>query len=219
MVLAPATLAYGVTQMVSQHWVGVYIPEIVLGRSFLCRIRRFERSFYDGTVVDCVRLLDRQTFIACGGFNTRMVGPEDWDLDKELRKRGVVGILGGYSYSAMDHFVRRYGAEDLLRECAHGGVDAPVVFHNESEVGFRRYISKKALYSPSYDLYASKWGRDDRDVKKQLGLSYRYWGVFMEHGKWKRILCHPLLTIGMYGLRICVGLVYLTRGKRKLPVP
>ena len=215
MILAPTTLARGIECMIARGWVGVYISEIVLGRGILGRVRRFERSFYDGTVVDCVRLFERRAFVACGGFNTQMVGPEDWDLDKELRNRGEVGVLGRYAYADMDRFVRRHEPEELCRECFRGGVDAPVVFHNETDVGFRRYLSKKALYSPSYDLYMEKWGRNDPDVRKQLGLGYRYLGVFVEQGKWKRLLRYPLLAVGMYGLRICVGVVYLTRGLRR----
>ena len=36
---------------------GVYIPEIIVGKGFWIKVRRFERSFYDGTVIDAVRFL------------------------------------------------------------------------------------------------------------------------------------------------------------------
>ena len=39
-----------------------------------------------------------------------------------------------------------------------------------------------------------------------MGLSI---GVFVEQGKWKRLLRHPILTWGMYWLRFLVGLKYI----------
>ena len=41
------------------------------------------------------------------------------------------------------------------------------------------------------------------------GCSRMIIGVFIEQGKWKRLVIHPLLTIGMYFLRILVGLRFL----------
>ena len=52
----------------------------------------------------------------------------------------------------------------------------------------------------------------DLDVVKQLGFNYRFCGVFIEQGKWKRLLLHPILALGVYFLRGIVGIVYLFRG-------
>ncbi|MFS8159585.1 MAG: glycosyltransferase, partial [Candidatus Roizmanbacteria bacterium] len=73
--------------------VGLYISEIVLGDSFFSKIRRFERSFYDATVIDCVRFVKRSIFKKVGGFDTKMSGPEDWDLDKKIRANGQTLLL------------------------------------------------------------------------------------------------------------------------------
>ena len=63
--------------------------------------------------------------------------------------------------------------------------------------------------SPNFLL----WGKNDPDIKKQLGLLYRYFGVFIEQGKWKKLLRHPILTFGMYFLRFLVGVKYIMRSK------
>ena len=34
-------------------------------------------------------------------------------------------------------------------------------------------------------------------------------GVFIENGKWKKLLAHPILVAGMFALRFIVGLTYL----------
>jgi GT2 family glycosyltransferase len=58
--------------------------------------------------------------------------------------------------------------------------------------------------------YVEKWGRDDPLVKKQLGFRYRYFGVYLETGKWKKLIRHPILTLQMYFLKVTMGFIYLT---------
>lgn len=163
--------------------VALYISEIIMGERFWSKVRRFERSFYDGTVIDCVRFIRKDKFVEAGGFDLSMTGPEDWDLDKKLRDIGRVGL-----------------------------VKEPI-YHNEAEFNFKSYLSKKSYYINSFDNYVEKWGKDDPDVKRQLGFYYRFVGVFVENGKWKKIICHPVLVLGMYCLRFLVGTNFLLRKK------
>ena len=66
-----------------------------------------------------------------------------------------------------------------------------------------------------YGSIAIYQGAKDPIVKKQLGLWYRYFGVFIENGKWKRMIRHPILAKGMYLLRFMVGIQYiLNKGGR-----
>ncbi len=52
---------------------------------FLIRVRDFERSFYNATVIDCVRFVCRDKFLEIGGFDENLTGPEDWDFDRRIR--------------------------------------------------------------------------------------------------------------------------------------
>ena len=54
-------------------------------------------------------------------------------------------------------------------------------------------------------------------MKKQLGARYRLLGVFIENGKWKKLIRHPLLTIGMYLLKFMVGITYGIRNEKITP--
>ena len=159
--------------------IGLYISEIVTGDSFWSQVRRFERSFYDATVIDCVRFIRAANFRAVKGFDTSMTGPEDWDFDKKIRARGKV---------------------DLIKE---------PIYHNEAEFNLKKYLTKKSYYAKSFEKYINKWGKDDPDIKKQFGPYYRYLGVFIEKDKWKKILISPHLFIGMLLLRFLVGFSYL----------
>ena len=161
--------------------VALYISEIVMGEKFWSKVRRFERSFYDGTVIDCARFIKKESFQKVGGFDENLTGPEDWDLDKKLRNIGKV---------------------DLIKT---------PIYHNEAEFEMKKYLDKKGYYAKKFDDYIAKWGKDDVDIKKQFGIYYRFLGVFIEDGKWKKIIIHPILTFGMYFLRGLVGIKFLIR--------
>jgi len=160
---------------------GIYIPEIIIGAGFWIKVRRFERSFYDGTVIDAVRFVPKEAFQKVAGFDLRFTGPEDWDFDKKIRQLGKTVVA-----------------------------DAHLV-HDEGNFNLQHYLNKKRYYSKGFDIYSEKWGKNDPDIRKQLRPFYRFVGVFVEQGKFIKLLSHPLLTLGMYYLRLWVGLLYLMR--------
>jgi glycosyltransferase involved in cell wall biosynthesis len=159
--------------------IALYIPEKISGKGFWGKVRNFERSFYDGTVIDAVRFIQKEKFWEAGGFDERLYAGEDWDLDKRLKKLGKFDII-----------------ENPL-------------YHNEEDFSLKKYLAKKAYYLENIEVYLSKWGKDDPDIKKQFGFYYRYLGVFFENGKWKKLLRHPILAGGVYFLRFLVGLQFL----------
>ena len=159
--------------------VGCYLPEKVMGRGYWIKVRRFERSFYNGTVVDAIRFFPRQLAKKVGGFDETLNGSEDWDFDKKMRAFGEVGVT----------------AEPIL--------------HNEDGFTISRYLRKKNYYQPTWEPYVKKWGKNDPDIRRQLGFFYRYFGVFIEGGKFRRFVRHPLLVLGMYVLRVLVGVNYV----------
>ena len=160
---------------------GIYIPEKIIGKGFWIKTRNFERSFYDSTAIDCVRFVSKKAFNQVNGFDTKMTGPEDWDFDKKIRQKRKVALI-----------------------------KAPLL-HNEGKFSIKKYLAKKGYYAKDFDKYIKKWGRTDSDIKKQFGVYYRLLGVFVEKGKWKKLLAHPLLAFGMYFLRVLVGIEFLFR--------
>jgi len=161
--------------------IALYISETIAGKKFWSRVRNFERSFYDGTVIDCVRFIRKDKFLEAGGFDENLTGPEDWDFDKRIRSLGKTAL-----------------------------VKTPIC-HNERDFNLKKYLRKKKYYAGNFDAYMEKWGRGDIDVKKQFGFWYRFLGVFTEKGKWKKLAKHPVLASGMYVLRFLVGIKFLTR--------
>ena len=212
MILSPSAIEFCVKKI--ENNLALHIPEIVLGKSFFSKVRRFERTFYDGTVIDGARFFLKSAFVKVKGFDENLNGPEDWDIDKKIKQIGKIGLVkekeevGNWE---MKDFVKSKGVnfEDY-------GV---VIYHNESEFDLKKYISKKGYYAKTFDRYIEKWGGNDEDIKKQFGVYYRFFGVFVENGKWKKLFTHLLLTFGMYYLRFLVGVKFILRkiGKRENP--
>jgi len=180
MTLSKTTINKAVSELENTDLGALYIHEIILGDSFFSKVRNFERSFYNGTVIDCVRFIKKGIFRKVGGFDPSLTGPEDWDLDKKIRKIAKTAVL-----------------------------DNAVIYHNEGRFELKNYLSKKSYYSKSFDKYIKKWGKSDADIKKQFSPFYRYFIVFTEHGKWKKLALRPFLTLSIIYLRFLVGLVYL----------
>ena len=125
----------------------------------------------------------RDKFLEIDGFDESLTGPEDWDFDRRVKGIGKTSTI-----------------------------NSPV-YHNEKEFKLRKYLNKKSYYAQSFDRYIQKWPRNDPIIKKQFGIWYRFFGVFIENGKWENLLKYPVLMLGMYFLRLLVGLSHLKRIK------
>lgn len=182
MILSPTVIEECVSKCERNNVDALYVPERIVGDSFWIKVRDFERSFYNGTVIDAVRFVRKDLFCQVGGFDETLIGPEDWDFDKRLRKVGKTEII-------------------LSR-----------LYHNEGSFNIERYLRKKQHYALGIKKYIAKWGLNDLDIKKQTGVSYRLIGIFVEEGKFKNLLYHPVLALAMYYLRFRVAFSYRLEG-------
>ena len=183
MILSPTVIDDCVEKCEVGEFDALYVPERIVGEGFWIKVRDFERSFYTGTVVDAVRFVRRDLFLRVDGFDKNLVGPEDWDFDRRIRKIGRTGIV------------------DTL------------LYHNEGRFNMKEYLKKKNYYSKGINNYVRKWGPNDQETKNQMGVWYRLIGVFVEKGKWKKLIRNPLFTIALYCLRIRVAIGYLRSTK------
>jgi glycosyltransferase involved in cell wall biosynthesis len=158
----------------------LYVPEYIMGETFFNKVRRFEREFYNATVVDSVRFFRKDIMEKIGYFDENIKGTgEDWDLDKRIKKVSKTALA-------------KYP-----------------LYHNETQMTLSRYLGRKRKYTTIMNDYINKYGANDPDIRKQLGFGYRFFGVFFENGKWKKLLIHPILSLSVYGLKVLVGINYL----------
>jgi GT2 family glycosyltransferase len=157
-----------------------WIPEVRTGSGLRTKARNFERSFYDGTCIDALRLFRREVLEATGGYDENLIaGPEDWELDIRV-------LATGAKCAVLDRHL----------------------IHNEKRLSLKRMLEKKAYYSKSMAAYQAKW-KGHPALKRQFGFCYRFFTVFVENGKWKRLVRHPILAAVMYFERVLVGFTYL----------
>lgn len=145
----------------------IFVPEVIVARSFFGRIRAFERSFLTGTAVDVPRVVLKRI---CPRFDETLAGPEDADFGQKIP-----------------------GIKTVSRN---------VLYHHD-DIGFLEYCKKKAYYTKSMARYRERYPFDPC-----LNLKYRCFQVYVENGKWKRLLMHPILTIGIVFLLIVRGIIY-----------
>ena len=161
----------------------LWIRETRVGTGWWIKVRNFERSFYDGTCIDALRVFSKALLERTGGYDPDITGFEDWDLDRRVLALGApVGIT--------DH----------------------ALLHDEGAFSWKRHLKKKGYYSGFTSVYRDKW-RNDAVIRRQFGLGYRFFGVFFEHGKWRRALRHPLMMASIYLERAIVGFCWLSKRK------
>lgn len=181
------------------------VPEIILGTSYFSRVRRFERQFYEGTVIDGSRFIRAAAFISAGGFSSEWLhGPDDWDLDLKLSNYGPIRLLK--KYGECGNKFEKFMNEEFKLDPK----DYPIgKFHNESTLTLKRHLKKKIHYSSDFQKYIDYWGNTNPSVRKQVGISYRYFGVFFENKKWKLVLKHPILYLSVLLNKFLTGIVYI----------
>jgi len=170
-----------------------FVPEKIIASSkLMTTLRNFERSFYDGTVVDATRIIKKTIFDKTRDkYDVKMSnGPADWDMDLQLRDLGAKFDIIDKGFT-----------------------------HHEEKLRFWRYISKKGMYVSGANYYENKWtkragGRFLEIVKKQQSLGYRFFGIFLLDGKWKKTLANLHLFMLVLIVRFLIGVVYLN-AKRK----
>ena len=176
MIMPPETVAEILSVSSGDAW---WIPEVRTGRGLRVKARNFERSFYDGTCIDALRLFRREVLEKTGGYDENLLaGIEDWELDIRVLATGA--------------------------KCA---VLENHLIHNEKRLSFRKMLEKKAYYANSFAAYKEKW-KGHPAVRKQFSPLYRYFTVFVEKGRWRKVVRHPVLFAVAMSERVAVGAVY-----------
>lgn len=205
MVLSPRLLEHA-NQALTESVVGLYIEEVIIGCSRYANLRRFERSFYSGSDIDCVRVFRRTDFIHIGGFDESLTGPEDWDLDRRLRQLGMCVILP----SILDPLeINPCSIDAISKYPTYIGL-----FHNELGTSIRTQAAKKSYYFEGITRYRQKWGRGDSIVRRQLGAIHRVLGIFLSRNNYRKVAHHPIKFAALFCLRLWIVVLVLLQTRK-----
>lgn len=91
MVLTKNVLKSCMGKMTSDVKLGaLVIPEKSFGEGFWAKCKAFEREFYlRDEDIEAARFFKKSIFQKFGGYDTKITGPEDWDLPLRMKKAGV----------------------------------------------------------------------------------------------------------------------------------
>lgn len=82
-------------------------------------------------------------------------------------------------------------------------------FYHHDKVGLIKYLKKKAYYAKCLSAYKKKNPND-----KLLTFKYRCFQIYVEKGKWKRLLKRPDLSVLMFSLLFARGVIMKWQGWR-----
>ncbi len=86
------------------------VPEKTVGKSFLARVRDFERSMYMGDpTIEVARFFERKTFLEFGGYDLNLTGTEDYDLPKRIMDK-----YGSQSFGWATEWILHHEAQRTL---------------------------------------------------------------------------------------------------------
>lgn len=103
----------------------VIIPEKSIGLNRTARTRSIERNSYNGSFLfEAARFIRKEAFEALDGYDTRLTGLEDYDLEARLEE-------GGYRVGHSGEFI----------------------LHHEEELNVRLLLRKRVYYAQGLDLY------------------------------------------------------------------
>ena len=92
MELSPRVAAECVNKVGMDEKLGaLVIPEESVAKNFWEKVKAFERSFYNlegDSITDAARFLTREAFNSVGGYDEKIIGPEDWDLPDSVKSKG-----------------------------------------------------------------------------------------------------------------------------------
>lgn len=164
-----------------------YIPYKIIAKSaLLTNIRNFEEIFYRNSVVASARIIKREIFWKTESqFDPQLnSGPADWDFDNQLK------LIG-----AKFDYIKDY------------------VFHHEEDLNLLKFTTKKTIYAAGGEIYKKKWRKENNKiyneiVKKQYDPLYRLFGIFIEKGKWRKLIFNAHLYMLFLVTRIIMFMIY-----------
>lgn len=151
---------------------GICIREKSIGEWLFVKIRDFERSFYDSTIVSSARFFRKSDVVSVWGFEEDIIFFEESLLPQKIEK--------------------------ILRLDCKRGTES-VIFHQEWNVTLADWLRKKYYYGKSIEAYwilvRERW--IENTWKSQMNILLRYM-IFLKE---RRFYTRPILALWVFFLK------------------
>jgi glycosyltransferase involved in cell wall biosynthesis len=117
--------------------------------SFWARVRKFERDMYDAGFDDykvAVRFIRRDVFLSVGGFDTRMISGEDYDLHNRIVEKYKIGRIK----SREIHLGEYKSLKDIARINYFYGKNTLLFLKKHKSKGLRQVSPFRGVYLRHY---------------------------------------------------------------------
>jgi glycosyltransferase involved in cell wall biosynthesis len=165
---------------------------------------------------DCVYIMNHDPEVVGIYIPERIVTPgwfgrlRDWE--RQFYNETLVDVVRFVRAEGCPIFDETlHGVEDSDWERRMPGKKASTIFevHHYDKCGVIKFLKKKAYYAKCLNKYKAKNPAD-----KLLTFKYRCIQVFIENGKWKRLIKKPHYAVGVALLLFARGLIYLWARRR-----
>jgi len=138
-----------------------------------------------------------------------IAGGEEWDLDARIRERVAFDFL-----DLSDHRQIEEWSPAVLglvkRQSVKANLARVGILHDDGKLSLSDFLRKKWYYMGGLSAYTQAAENEARHHHRQmLNPLYRLVTVYVEQGKWRRVLRHPLMFLNVLALRLMVSLEYV----------
>ncbi|HEX8964931.1 MAG TPA: glycosyltransferase [Patescibacteria group bacterium] len=131
------------------------IPEKSFGQGFWASCKALERQCYLGdNTIEAARFFDKKVFVAVGGYDEKITGPEDWDLPQRIKRKYKVDRISAFA------------------------------LHDEGDLSLLSLLKKKYYYGKKLSRYISKHSTKTNITQTIYILRpafYKHWLLLITH--------------------------------------
>lgn len=167
-----------------------------------------DQSMSDGLIFDCVRYL--QCGVTAVYIPEQITDTSFFGRVRNFERQFLNGTHVDVPRFVAAHVCPKFdedlsGPEDAdwaQRIPGRRATSTEVMYHDDY-ITFKDYCAKKAYYTKSMKRYIEKWPNDPC-----VNVKYRCFDIFVEKGKWVRLISHPILTISMFFMLAVRGIIF-----------
>src|SRR3989344_3658605 len=150
MQLEPAIISECVDQFSQKNVKAVILSEKVVGSTFWGKVRSLEKQCYMGDdLIEAARCFVKELFLKLGGFDTKLIASEDWDLTESVRK---ARLTIGRTQSFVAHYEKEANPFEAAQKKYYYGLNLPLYIRKHKTLALRQYSPLRLAFLRNWRL-------------------------------------------------------------------